>query len=44
MLDIFHKYNKMIGNSDSKRVSVLKDSESLDERVRKFNEKKKSRE
>ena len=44
MLDIFNKYNKMIVNSDSKRVNILKDSESLDERVRKFNDKKKSRE
>ena len=43
MLEIFNKYNKMIITSNRDRL-MIKDTESLDDRVRKFNEKKKRRE
>ena len=43
MLEIFNKYNKMISSNNSNRIMIRdKDSESLDERVKKFNEKKKN--
>ena len=43
MLEIFNKCNKMISTHNSNRILIRdKDSESLDERVKKFNEKKKN--